>query len=342
MRSFDYVKTYNRLIDADLMRAVCGIHELKGKCEQYCLEDNEAACALANVAKVHITQHSNNIEGIITTKERMEKLVAKKVKPKNFAEEEIAGYRDALNLILGSYKNIELSHASILQIHKILYQYTNSSFGGKFKQTDNVIVSLLPDGSKVERFKPTPALQTPQAVKDICKAYNEAINLGFDALVLIPVFILDFLCIHPFFDGNGRISRLLTLLLLLQAGYTVGQYISIEKLIDKHRDLYYDALAESSANWHKNKNEYCHFNSFLLGMITYAYNDFVQRASVFDGPKPKRIEAYIKNNFRKIQKSEIIDSCPDISQTTVQRTLKNLSKAKKIQKIGGGRYTYYI
>lgn len=342
MKRLNYIEIYDSVIDAGVMSQVAGIHEFKGKQDMYMMRGGVELTSLADVAKIHSTQSSNSIEGIVTTDERLRKLVAKKARPKNDAEMEIAGYREALSLIFENYENIELSCGSILQVHKILYKYTNSSFAGKFKTIDNSIVDVLPDGSKVERFRPLAAAHTPQAVKDICSSYNEAIAEGLDALVLIPLFVLDFLCIHPFNDGNGRMSRLLTLLLLFKSGYFAGNYISIDRIIDKQRKLYYEALADSSAGWHENKNDYSHFVRFLQGTLLGAYKELDARASAFGASKPKRIESFIKGNYRQLKKTEIMDSCPDISQTTVQRSLNNLVRAKKIKKIGGGRYTYYI
>lgn len=248
MKRFNHKKTYNDLIDASVMSLVAGIHELKGKQEMYANASPDALASLEEVARIHSTGSSNNIEGIVTTEERLRKLVQKKARPKTSAEEEIAGYREVLGLIHDDYDNIELSHSSILQLHKILYKYSSSSFAGKFKTSDNIIADVAPDGTKTVRFKPLGAAQTPQAVKDICEGFNDSLNAGLDPLVLIPIFVLDFLCIHPFQDGNGRLSRLLTLLLLYKSGYDAGKFISVERQIDAHRDLYYESLASSSQN----------------------------------------------------------------------------------------------
>lgn len=342
MKRFDYENIYNNLIDAKVMELVAGVHEYKGKQELYASSSPEALSLLEEVARVHSTASSNTIEGIATSDERLRKLVQKKARPKTSAEEEIAGYREVLSLIHDDYDNIELSHSSILQLHKMLYKYSASGFAGKFKTSDNMIVDVARDGTKSVRFKPLNAAQTPQAVKDICKEYNSSVEAGMDPLVLIPVFILDFLCIHPFQDGNGRMSRLLTLLLLYKSGYDVGKYISIEKQIYEHVDLYYETLAASSEAWLINKNDYRPFVRYSISMLIGAYKTLDARASVFAASKPERIASYIKDNYGRVTKTEIMDGCPDISQTTVQRSLNDLVRTKKIQKIGGGRYTYYI
>lgn len=342
MKRFNYEKTYNELIDASVMDLVAGIHELKGKQGMYANASPGALASLEEVARIHSTQSSNNIEGIVTTEERLRKLVQKKARPKTSAEEEIAGYREVLGLIHDNYDNIELSHSSILQLHKILYKYSSSSFAGKIKTSDNIIADVAQDGTKTVRFKPLGAAQAPQAIRDICEGFNGSLNAGMDPLVLIPIFILDFLCIHPFQDGNGRMSRLLTLLLLYKSGYDVGKFISIERQIDTHRNLYYETLGMYSQNWIANKNDYGPFVRYSLSMLIGAYKILDGRASAFGASKPERIASYIKDNLGKVKKTEIMDACPDISQTTVQRSLKDLVAAKKIKKIGGGRYTYYM
>jgi len=190
-----------------------------------------------------------------------------------------------------------------------------------------------------------PAWETPEAIMNLCAAYNEAVNRSeADPLLIIPMFIIDFLCIHPFKDGNGRMSRLLTLLLLYQNGYIVGKYISLEKLIERTKDNYYDALQESSQGWIEDKNDYESFVKYILGIITAAYREFFDRAQIVEEKKvskPDRIEELIKNHLGTITKSEIVETTPGISTTTVQRTLTDLVKAEKIIKIGNGRYTKY-
>ena len=265
--------------------------------------------------------------------------------PRTRNEREIAGYRDVLNTIHENFQHIPIRDTFILQIHRDLYKFENASNGGRFKTSDNIIEEEDEKGNKFVRFRPLPAWETPDAIINLCTAYNEAINQGeADSLLLIPMFIIDFLCIHPFNDGNGRMSRLLTLLLLYQNDYIVGKYISLEKLIERTKGSYYDALQESSQGWMEDENNYEHFVKYILGIITAAYRDFFDRTKIVEEkriPKPDRIEELIKNHIGTITKTEIVKAASGISITTVQRTLTDLVKAGKIIKIGNGRYTKY-
>jgi Fic family protein len=242
-----------------------------------------------------------------------------------------------LNTIHENFPHIPIRDTFILQLHRDLYKFENASNGGRFKNADNVI--------KEEDAGPLPAWETPEAMIHLCTAYNETINRSeADPLLIIPMFITDFLCIHPFNHGNGRMSRLLTLLLLYQNDYIVGKYISLEKLIERTRDSYYDVLQESSQGWMEGENDYEPFVKYILGIIMAAYREFFDRAQIVEEkkvPKPDRIEEFIKNHLGTITKAEIVDATPGISTTTVQRTLTDLVKAKKIIKIGNGRYTKY-
>ena len=276
----------------------------------------------------------------------MKKIVKDKTTPKNRSEREIAGYRDVLNTIHESYDYIPVRPGMILQLHRDLYKFSGSGIGGNFKNSDNVIAETLPDGTSRIRFKPIPAWETSEAITALCNAFNDAVNTReMDPLLLIPIFILDFLCIHPFNDGNGRMSRLMTLLTLYRAGYLVGKYISIEKMIADSKETYYEVLQESSYDWHDEMNDYAPFVRYMLGMIVGAYREFSSRVELLTNrnlSKPDRIREIIKNSLGKMTKTEIMAKCPDISQVTVQRTLKDLLKNNEIIKIGGGRYTAYV
>ena len=227
-----------------------------------------------------------------------------------------------------------------------MYKFSGKSIGGAYKNADNVIAEEDNEGNRFIRFQPIPAWETPKAIEALCDAFDDAIARNeADPLLIIPMFILDFLCIHPFNDGNGRMSRLLTLLLLYRAGYIVGKYISIEKVIETTKDTYYEALQSSSQGWHEEENDYAHFVRYMLGVILSAYRDFSSRVRVLTTSgmsKPDRIREIIKDTLGKITKTEIMQKCPDISQVTVQRTLNDLIKNGDIIKIGGGRYTSYI
>lgn len=345
MRPFDYTEKWEKLLTPEIVGYLTTIHEYKG--EQRLIAERHADVleSLVEVAKIQSTESSNKIEGIYTSDDRLKKIVLDKTMPKTRNEREIAGYRDVLNTIHENFPHIPIRDIFILQLHRDLYKFENVSKGGSFKTSDNVIKEEDASGNKFVRFIPLPAWETPEAIINLCTAYNEAINGGkADPLLLIPMFILDFLCIHPFSDGNGRMSRLLTLLLLYQNDYIVGRYISLEKLIERTKDNYYEALQESSQGWMEDKNNYTPFVKYILGIITAAYREFFDRAQIVEEKKvskPDRIEELIKNHLGTITKAEIVDATPGISTTTVQRTLTELVKAEKIIKIGNGRYTKY-
>ena len=343
MRTFDFKIDYLKLLQPDIVAMLTTIHERKG--EQSVQPEREVVEQLLEIAMIQSTEASNRIEGIITTDDRLKKLVQQKTMPKNRSEREIAGYRDVLATIHENYSYIPPRPSMILQLHRDLYKFSGKSIGGSFKATDNVIAEELLDGTRRVRFAPLSAWETPQAMDDLCAAFDGAIkDPECDPLLLIPMFILDFLCIHPFSDGNGRMSRLLTLLLLYRAGYAVGKYISLEKLIADSKETYYEALADSSQNWHEGTNDYAPFVRYLLGVIAAAYRAFDDRLRLLKNSgnsKSARIRELIRAHIGTITKSEIMAQCPDISQVTVQRTLAELIERGEIIKIGGGRYTSY-
>ena len=273
-------------------------------------------------------------------------IVQEKVKPRNRNEEEISGYRDVLATIHESYEYIAPRPNNILQLHRNLYSFSSSAAGGIYKNSDNIIAEKHADGTETVRFRPVPAFQTADAMLNLCTRYNEAIEAGtYDPLLLMPVFVLDFLCIHPFNDGNGRMSRLLTLLLLYRSGFIVGKYISIEMLIEKSKDSYYEALQASSQNWHDDGNDYLPFLKYMLGIVVKAYNEFEDRVEHLryrKVSKPERIKAIIERTPGKITKKEIAQACPDISLTTIERTLADLVSDGYIEKTGSGRATAYV
>lgn len=346
MRAFSYKTEYQTLLTPDVVSYLTQIHEQKG--QQSLLSDarKDVLSELLEIAKIQSTEASNRIEGIVTTRDRMNKLVRDKTTPKNQSEREIAGYRDVLATIHENYDYIPIRPGMILQLHRDLYKFSGLAIGGSFKSSDNVIADELPDGTQRVRFEPSPAWETPEAMESLCRAMNDALSdPELDPLLLIPMFILDFLCIHPFNDGNGRMSRLLTLLLMYRSDYFVGRYISIEKLIADTKESYYEALQSSSAGWHEGTNKYLPFVRYMLGVIIAAYREFSTRMDVLVTQKlskPGRVREIIKNNTGRITKAEIMSQCPNISQKTVERALKELMDSCEILKISGGRYTSYI
>ena len=346
MRSFDYTKEYRRLLSPDIVAMLTTIHEFRGAQSTLIDAHSEMLEQLLDIAKIQSTEASNRIEGIITTDDRLKKIVREKTMPKTRSEKEIAGYRDVLNTIHNNYEYIQPRPSFILQLHRDLYKFTGRSIGGSFKNSDNVIAEELPDGTKRIRFEPVPAWETAEAMDKLWSAFDQASNdPDIDPLLLIPLFILDFLCIHPFNDGNGRMSRLITLLLLYRTGYHIGKYISLERLIADSKETYYEVLQESSQGWHDEENDYGPFVRYMLGIVIAAYRELNDRIGLLKTSglnKAERIQEFMKHHIGEITKSEIMEQFPDISQVTVQRTLADLLKSGMVLKIGGGRYTSYV
>ena len=345
MHTFDYKETPKRLLTPDIVNLLSSLHEFRGKQELYIEAESDVLTALLDIAKIQSTKASNKIEGIYTSDERLEALVMEKVEPCNRSEEEIAGYREVLATVHDGYEYIPIRPNIILQLHRDLYSFSSSDTGGRFKNTDNVIAESSKDGQQRVRFTPVSAFQTPEAMENLCNEFNNAIERAeYDPLLLIPMFILDFLCIHPFNDGNGRMSRLLTLLLLYRSGYIVGKYVSMEMLIEKTKETYYEALQNSSIEWHNNRSDYTSFVRYYLGIVLKGYNEFQDRIEHLKHhklSKADRVKAVFEKKLGIVKKSDIATLCPDISETTIERTLKDLLESGFIEKVGKGRATGY-
>ena len=346
MHTFDYTETPKQLLTPDIVNMLSSLHEFRGKQELYIEAESDVLTALLDIAKIQSTKASNKIEGIYTSDERLEALVMEKAEPRNRSEEEIAGYREVLATVHDSYEYIPIRPNNILQLHRDLYSFSSSDTGGRFKNTDNVIAESGKDGQQRVRFMPVPAFQTPEAMENLCNEFSNAIERAeYDPLLLIPMFIIDFLCIHPFNDGNGRMSRLLTLLLLYRSGYIVGKYVSMEMLIEKTKETYYEALQNSSAEWHNNQSDYTSFVRYYLGVVLKGYNEFqdrIEHLKYRKFSKADRVKAVFEKKLGIVKKSDIAKLCPDISETTIERTLKELLEAGYIEKVGKGRATGYV
>ena len=345
MHDFHYKERWTKLLTPEVVRLLTQIHEYRGEQNLHVEAMSDGLARLVEMAKIQSTEASNRIEGIFTSNERLKKIVLDKTIPRSRDEQEIAGYRDVLATIHESHDFIPPKPSIILQLHRDLYKYSGLSIGGQYKNASNVIAEEDGQGNKTIHFLPVEAWETPEAVNRLCMAYEEAIIVQqADPLLVIPLFVLDFLCIHPFSDGNGRLSRLLTLLLLYRSGYMVGKYISIETLIEKSKETYYETLQQSSIGWHERGNDDAPFVKYLLGIVVAACRDFSSRVRFLTTSgmsKPDRVAETIKGTLGKITKSDILIKCPDISQVTVQRALSELQAAGKIIKLGGGRYTSY-
>lgn len=346
MRKFDYSFLDNGLLPANLLNLTSSISSLKTMAgvrkEEYAAIFTE----LEAVAKIQSIKSSNEIEGIITSDERIAQIVNQNSAPLNHNEAEIAGYRDALNEIHLGYEHIDLCERDILRLHEIMMSYAGYEFGGQYKTDDNVILEVDADGNRRVRFRPTPAAETAKAMQQLEFAYLDAKgNANINQLLLIPCVILDFLCIHPFRDGNGRMSRLLSLLLLYKNGYDAGKYVSFEEQINNYKAYYYDSLKQSSAGWEENKNDYIPFIQNFLSTLYMCYKELDKRFAVVNGKKitkKARVEATVLSSLTPISKAEICKILPDVSPTTVEAVLGKMVKDGQIKRIGSSRAARYI
>ena len=354
MRSFDYSVFSHRSWDTETVNLTNLIHEYKGRQELYLRQKPAELDKLVEIAKVQSTESSNRMEGIVTTSSRINALMQEKTAPRNRDEKEIAGYRDVLNTIHENHEYIPVRSNYILQLHRDLMQYTGSSTGGRYKMVQNYLEETREDGSKFIRFTPVAPYETEPCILAICEQYNMAMSRqDVDPLLLIPVFIADFLCIHPFSDGNGRMSRLLSLLMLYQAGYLVGRYISIEKHIEKTKTVYYQTLDEISQGWHDGSDNPDAFIKYMLGVILACYREFEDRVNVLSKPdengkvlvKSSALEivrAAVNTKIGRFTKTEILNICPTLSRSSVEASLRELIQLGEIQRFGTGRSTFYL
>lgn len=345
MHRFDYSFLKKCSVSADILRSVAAIHEMKAKAEMRQADYADVFSAMEAVAKIQSVKSSNAIEGIITTDKRIRDIVNRDSAPLDHNEAEIAGYRDALNLIHNNYSEISFSVKDILELHKILLSKCGDETAGKLKSENNFIMETDKNGKKSIRFSPVPAKETAQAMEQLVLAYCEAhSDYEINPLLLIPCVILDFLCIHPFRDGNGRMSRLLSLMLLYKSGFDAGRYISFEEQIKKFKNYYYTSLQKSSERWHENENNYFPFIDNFLFTLRMSYYELDSRfADLKDKKitKKQRIASFISDSLLPVSKQDICEKLPDISVTTIEAELGKLVKSRQIEKIGKGRGTKY-
>lgn len=345
MRNFNYSKIKDKKWDSEILGLVASIYRYQGKQELYLKQRPEELNKLIEIAKIQSTEASNEIEGIVTTSVRLKKLVEEKTTPRNRNEQEIAGYRDVLNVIHDNFDAIPISKNYILQMHKIMYSHMNNPMAGKTKNVQNYISATYPDGHTEVLFTPLSPFETPDALDNICSEYNKVIgNLELEPLIAISIFIHDFLCIHPFNDGNGRMSRLLTTLLLYRSGFYVGKYISLEALISKDKPAYYDSLRQAGISWHEENEDVLPFVKYLLGTILAAYKAFEDRFSIVEEKLPA-IELVRKATLQKLgrfTKQDIRELCPHLSLSSIEGSLRKLVAEGEIKREGVGRATKYI
>ena len=345
MREFNYTAIKYQKWDSDILGLIAAIYKEAGKQELYFKQKPEEMEKLVKIAKIQSTEASNAIEGIVTTNTRIRQLVEEKTSPKNRDEREIAGYRDVLSLIHDSFDVIPISRNYILQLHKILYSYQSNPRAGQTKNVQNYISAGYPDGHTEILFTPLAPYETPAALDKICEEYNKVIgNMDLEPLIAVPVFVHDFLCIHPFNDGNGRMSRLLTTLLLYRSGFYVGKYISLEAKIAKNKDLYYDALRRSQDGWHEGTEDKIPFIKYFLGTVLAAYKDFEERFSIVaeNLPAVDAVRTAVQKMIGRFTKQDIRDFCPYLSVSSVEGALRKMLAAGEIRREGRGKSTFYV
>lgn len=345
MRDFNYNLLKDKKWDLEIINYISTIEKFKGRGEVFLAQKAHTLDNLVELAIIQSTESSNKIEGIRTTDSRIKDLLQKNIKPKNRDEEEILGYQDVLRTIHESYKYIPISSDVILQLHKNLFRYSEKSIGGRYKNSQNYISETNPNGQSYVIFTPLDPFQTPVAIEMICDSYNKEIDKGeINPLILIPSFIHDFLCIHPFNDGNGRMSRLLTTLLLYKEGYLVGRYVSLEEKTERTKLNYYKSLELSGQGWSSSDDDKTYFIKYILGIITSAYRDFEDRVDIFDSNQSAfdLVEKAVNSQLGKFTKSDIMKLTPTISKASVENSLRDLVDCGVIERHGKGRGTFYV
>lgn len=344
MREFNYSQIRNQKWDSELLSLIAAIYKEAGKQELYLKQRPQELEKLVEIAKIQSTEASNAIEGIVTTSTRIRQLVEEKTTPHNRDEQEIAGYRDALNIIHESFDAIPVTQNYILQLHKIMYSHMNNPMAGRTKNVQNYITATCPDGHTEILFTPLEPYETPEALDRICEEFNKVIgNMELEPLIAIPVFIHDFLCIHPFNDGNGRMSRLLTSLLLYRCGFYVGRYISLEAKIAKNKDLYYSALRESQTGWHEGTEDAVPFIKYILGTVLAAYKDFEDRFALVEIKRTalETVRMASQSKIGRFTKQDIRELCPSLSLSAIESALRKMVEDGELKREGSGKNICY-
>ena len=345
MRNFNYSKIKDIKWDSEILSLVASIYRYQGKQELYLKQRPNELEKLIDIAKIQSTESSNKIEGIVTTSVRLKQLLEEKTTPRNRNEQEIVGYRDVLDIIHENFDVIPISRNYILQMHKILYSHMNNPLAGKTKNVQNYISATYPDGHSEILFTPLSPFETPGALDLICDEYNRVIgNFEVEPIIMIPIFIHDFLCIHPFNDGNGRLSRLLTTLLLYKNGFYVGRYISLESLIAKDKAAYYEALNKAGMNWQNGNEDVVPFIKYLLKIVLAAYKAFDNRFSIVENKLSaiEMVRKAVSQKLGRFTKQDIRELCPSLSISSIEGSLRKLVEEGELRREGVGRSTKYI
>ena len=344
MHRYDY-SFLKKSVPGNIVGLIDIISDLRTKEEFRKLQYIDTFEVLRKKAIVESVKGSNAIEGIVTTDSRIQDILEGS-KPVTHDEMEISGYKDALNMIHTEHENLDVEKETILSFHRMILEQTNPREAGKYKTSNNFIMEIGPDGSRYVRFKPVSAKRVNADMEQLLFAYYEARqDSEISPLLLIPCFILDFLCIHPFMDGNGRISRLLTVLLLYLSGYDIVRYISYEGQINKYKDSYYEALKTSSEKWHDNENDYVPFIVNFLQLLYRCFKDLDESftdITLKKAKKSERVESILMGAIVPVSKQDIIAKVPDISVKTVELVLSKMLKENKIKKIGSYKDARYM
>lgn len=340
MRSFEHGYLLEQPISQELLMTVRVLGECRGHQDLYKQQSPEVLETLRRVAMIQSVESSNRIEGVTVDRDRLEAIMAQKTKPRDRSEQEVSGYRDVLAEIHANAKRLVLTPELILRFHRQMFGRTVEK-GGNWKEKDNAILEVRPDGKQVVRFRPVSALATPKFMTKLCALYQDAmVKRQAEPLLLIASFVFDFECIHPFWEGNGRIGRLLTLLLLYQIGYEAGRYISLERLVEESKETYYEVLLKSSQHWHEAQHDLRPWWNYFLGTLIGAYREFEERVGTLTttrGAKREMVQRTIKRLPSRFRFSELHQACPGVSYPTLKRALLDLKIQKKIRCLGMGR-----
>jgi Fic family protein len=323
--------------EATALSAIRRLGESRGRQDLFLRQFPEQLDTLRTHAVIESTESSSRIEGVVAPPGRIADLVIRDAEPRNRSEQEIAGYRDALRLIHESHRDMPFAVNVVLQLHQTLYRYQPAA-GGRWKSTDNQIVERDASGAVVRvRFAPTPAVATPQAMADLAAAHRHAVSASLaDPLVLLPLAVLDFLCVHPFTDGNGRLARLLSLLLLYQCDYRVGRYISVERIIEESRDTYYEALERSSRRWHESAHDAHPWLGYFWGVLIRAYDEFEARVETLKGSKTDQVRAAAAHRVGPFGIADLEYDCPGVSRDMVRHVLRQMRTEGRVEVTGRG------
>lgn len=345
MRTFDYRDLADRSWSMQTVQSVAGLHEHKGRQALYLRSKPRALETLRKIATIQSVDASNRLEGIWTTSHRLKALMDDKTTPRNRSEQEIAGYRKVLSLIHESHDDIPIQPNVLLQLHRDLFSQVYNAPAGRYKSVQNYIEERHPDGTRIIRFEPLSPFDTPAAVQAICDSFCSVRDSGaVDALLMIPTFVLDFLSIHPFSDGNGRLGRLLLALLLYQSGYIVGKYISLEKLVQQNSAQYYEVLRACNDGWHDGRNDPTPFIDFTLGILQEAYRTFEERLSLVDKAQSAYdvVRAVCAERIGVFSMGDLVEALPALSRAAIEKSVRRLTEGGVLERSGAGRGTKYL